>query len=86
MTEIKDCLPEAARRHFINLRNIRLDAETGKYRERLVKLRTQIAARSQGRSGWQEMEEWKYKEELSDALAAGYIQDALKPVSCMTSR
>lgn len=78
MTEIKDCLPESVRKHFIDLRNIRLEAETAKYRERLVKLRAQIATRNQGRSGWQEMEEWKYKEELSDALATGYVQDALE--------
>jgi hypothetical protein len=51
MTEIKDCLPEGARKHFIDLRNIRLEAETGKYRERLRDLRAQIAARNQGRSG-----------------------------------
>jgi hypothetical protein len=78
MTEIKDCLPEAARKHFINLRNIRLEAETGRYRTRLSELRTQLAAKGQGRSGWQEMEEWKYKEELSDALATGYVQDAIE--------
>lgn len=78
MTEIKDCLPEAARKHFINLQNIRLEAETGRYRTRLSELRAQLAAKGQGRSGWQEMEEWKYKEELSDALATGYIQDAIE--------
>jgi hypothetical protein len=78
MTEIKDCLPEGARRHFINLRNIRLGAETARYRERLTELRAQLAAKGQGRSGWQEMEEWKYKEELSDEFATGYIQDAIE--------
>jgi hypothetical protein len=77
MSEIKDCLPEAARKYFINLRNIRLQAETTKYQARLGALRGELAAKSQGRSGWQEMEEWKYKEEMSDALAAGYVQDAL---------
>jgi hypothetical protein len=49
-----------------------------KYRERLRELRAQIVARNQGRSGWQEMEEWKYKEELGVSLAKGYIQDALE--------
>jgi hypothetical protein len=78
MTEIKDCLPEVARKHFIDLRNIRLEAETAKYHQRLSQLRHEIAARSQGRSGWQEMEEWKYKEELSNNLAVGYVQDALE--------
>ena len=78
MTEIKDCLPEDARKHFINLRNIRLGAEKARYRQRLSELRAQLAAKGQGRSGWQEMEEWKYKEELSDALATGYIQDAIE--------
>jgi len=78
MTEIKDCLPEAARKYFIDLRNIRLKAETDRYQQRLTELRVQLAARGQGRSGWQEMEEWKYKEELSNALATGYIQDAIE--------
>jgi hypothetical protein len=78
MTEIKDCLPELARKHFIDLRNIRLEADTGKYMARLIELRAQIAARNQGRSGWQEMEEWKYKEELWDSLAKGYVEDAFE--------
>jgi hypothetical protein len=82
MGEIKDCLPEGARKHFIDLRNIRLEAETEKYRERLVELRPQIAAMNQGRSGWQEMEEWKYKEELSDALATGMFRMPFKPANC----
>jgi hypothetical protein len=78
MTEIMNCLPEGARKHFIDLRNIRLEAETARYRARLTELRAQIAAKNQGRSGWQEMEEWKYKEELSDSLATGYVQDAFE--------
>jgi len=81
MTEIKDCLPQEARKHFINLRNIRLEAESGAYRKRLVELRSQIAARNQGRSGWQELEEWKYKEEMSNNLATGYVQDAFDTCS-----
>jgi hypothetical protein len=77
MSEIKDCLPEATRKYFINLRNIRLEAETNKYQERLAALREELAAKNQGRSGWQEMEEWRYKEEMSDSLATGFVQDAL---------
>jgi hypothetical protein len=78
MSEMMHCLPEGARRHFINLRNIRLTAETSKHRQRLANLRAELAAKGQhGRSGWQEMEEWKYAEELSDNLATGYVDDAL---------
>jgi hypothetical protein len=77
MIEIKDCLPEVARKHFIDLRNIHLQAETARYQQRLTQLRAQLAAKGQGRSGWQAMEEWKYKEELSNALATGYVQDAI---------
>lgn len=73
MTEIKDCLPENGRKHFIDLRNIWLEAEAARYRERVTQLRAQIAARNQGRSGWQEMEEWKYKEELSD-ISVGWVR------------
>lgn len=57
MTEIKDCLPESARRHFINLRNDRDATEIKKFQARLREFRGQIAARNQGRSGLQEMEE-----------------------------
>jgi hypothetical protein len=78
MSEIKDCLPEGARKHFIDLRNIRLEAETGKYRDRLRELRSRNASGNQVRSGVQEMEEWKYKEELWDSLAKGYVEDAFE--------
>jgi len=36
MTEIKDCLPDNARKHFINLRNVRLETETNKMQQRLA--------------------------------------------------
>ena len=69
MTEIKNCLPETAWTHFIDLRNIRLSAGTNKYQQRLQNLRAELAAKGQGRSGWQEMEEWKYKVELLDDVS-----------------
>ncbi|HXY24473.1 MAG TPA: hypothetical protein VEI73_07460 [Candidatus Acidoferrum sp.] len=78
MTEIKDCLPANTRKHFIDLRNIRLGVEIARYQERVTQLRAQIAARNQGRSGWQEMEEWKCKEEFLNSLATGYVQDAFE--------
>lgn len=78
MTEIMNCLPEGARRHFIDRRNIRLEAERDRYHKRLEDLRAQMAARQQGRSGWQELEEWKYKEEYSNSLAMGFGQDAFE--------
>lgn len=73
-----NCLPEGTRKHFIDRRNIRLESETAKYKARLSELRAQFAAEGQGRSGWQDLEEWKYKEELSNSLATGYAQDALE--------
>ena len=76
LTEIIDCLPPTARRYFIDLRNNQLGRETERYQTRLKDLRAQLAARNQGRSGWQEVEEWKYKEEMLDSLAIGYVQDA----------
>jgi hypothetical protein len=78
MIEIKDCLPEVARKHFVNLFNIRLRTERAAYEERLTQLRGQLSAKGQGRSGWQEMEEWKYREEFSNALAKGHVQDAME--------
>ena len=77
MTEIKDCLPEGARKHFINLRNVQLESETAKYQARLKEFRGQLAAQNMlGRWGGQETEEWKFKEELRDSLATGFVQDA----------
>jgi hypothetical protein len=77
MLEIKDCLPEAARKHFVNLRNVRVATETTKYQERLRAFRVQLAVQNMpGSSGGQQMEEWKFKEELRDSLATGDVQDA----------
>jgi hypothetical protein len=78
MTEIKDCLPEGSRKHFIDLRNVRLERETGKYTDRLRELRSRNAFGNQVRSGVQEMQEWKYKEELWHSLAKGYVEDAFE--------
>jgi hypothetical protein len=78
MTEIKDCLPENARRHFIDRRNVRSHNETEKYQLRLSEFRAQMAARNQGRSGLQQAQEWTFKQELSERLAAGYVEDALE--------
>jgi hypothetical protein len=80
MTEIKDCLPELARKHFINLRNIRLGQETEKYQTRLQTFRGEMAARGLLRSGSQELQEWKFKEEKIDALATGYTEDAIATI------
>jgi hypothetical protein len=78
MTEMMNCLPEGARRYFNDLQNIRRAAEATKYQGRLTSLREDLAAKNQqGRSGLQEMEEWRYGEEMFDTLAMGYAQDAL---------
>jgi hypothetical protein len=77
MIEIKDCLPhEHAKKHFIDLRNIRLESERKKLGEHLGQLRTQLAAQGIRRSGPQELQAWQFKEEMFDALAMGYIRDA----------
>src|SRR5262249_17787524 len=78
MGEIKNCLPENARKHFINLLNLRLEAETASYRKRLSELRLQVAARNQGRTGWQAIQEWNFGQALSDSLAIGYLEDAVE--------
>jgi len=78
MTEIKDCLPEHTRVHFINLRNIRLEAETAKYRSRLGEFRNQQAARGSIFSSASVMQQWKFAEELHANLATGYVEDAFE--------
>jgi hypothetical protein len=79
MTEIKDCLPEHTRKHFINLRNVRLESETAQYQERLRQFRAELAAKNMlNRWGGQAVEEWRYKQELYDSLATGHVQDAFE--------
>jgi len=86
MAEVKDCLPQSAQKHFINLRNVRQEAEIEKYQARLREIRGQMAARGLIRSGMQHAQEWKVKEEHLETLATEYVHAALKPASCMTSR
>jgi hypothetical protein len=76
--EIKDCLPPHVRAHFINLRNIRLEAETAKYGSRLGEFRNQQAARGSILSGASVMQQWKFAEELHANLATGYVDDAFE--------
>lgn len=78
MTEVKDCLPEHARLHFINLRNARGETKREEFEARLREFRGQIAARNQGPSGVQVMEEWKYKKEFVESLATVYVEAALE--------
>jgi len=74
MIEIKDCLPhDDAKKHFIDLRNIRLESERKKLNERVGELRLQLAAQGIRRSGPSELRAWQFKEEMFDALAMGYI-------------
>jgi hypothetical protein len=78
MTEIKDCLPTVeAKRHFTDLRNIRLEAETATFQAKLRESRAQMAARGIGRSGAQELQAWQFKEGMFDALLVGFMQDAI---------
>jgi hypothetical protein len=78
MTEIKDCLPPHVRKHFIDLRNIRLEAETAKYTSRLGAFRNQQAASGSILSGGSVMQQWKFAEELHENLATGYVEDAFE--------
>jgi hypothetical protein len=79
MTEIKDCLPQHVRKHFISLRNVRLEAERAKYEARLREFRAQLAAQNMlDRWGGQAAKEWEYKQEFHDNLAIGYVEDAFE--------
>jgi hypothetical protein len=76
MTEIRNCLPESTRRHYIDQRNIRLESEQAKYTAKVAELRGQVAAMGIIRSGPHEVRIWKCKEEFLNNLAIGYLQDA----------
>lgn len=56
-----------------------MESESAKYQERLTKFRADLAAKNMlNRWGGQAVEEWKYKQELHDYLALGYVQDAFE--------
>lgn len=74
---MEHCLPDHARRHFINLRGLRLERDLRDYQARLRDFRSEWAAKSAVRLGWQDAKEWKMSEEYLDALASGYVQDAI---------
>src|SRR6478735_5600007 len=78
MTEVKDCLPQEARTHFINLRNVRQEAATEKYQAQLREIRGQMATQGLARSGMQQVQEWKVKEEHLESLATEYVQAAIE--------
>src|SRR5437763_68079 len=78
MTEIKDCLPESARKHFIDRRNVRSETATERYQSRLRELRSQMAARGQARSGLEQVQEWEIQQEHLERLATGYVEAALE--------
>jgi hypothetical protein len=75
MIEIKDCLPQHAVPHFINLRNVRLERERKLYQQKLGESRAQAAARGVINSGFQQLAEWQLKDTMHEAIATGYVED-----------
>lgn len=75
MSEIKDCLPQHAVQHFVALSGIRIDFEAKSYQQKLTQSRAQAAAVGQLRSGSQELWEWELKQNQSNAIATGLVED-----------
>lgn len=78
MSEITDCLPHQTKKHYINLRNIHQESGIERYQSGLRSLKADLAARGLTNSGMMVAGEWRLKEELSDALAEGFLQAAFE--------
>src|SRR5271157_2160149 len=77
MIEVKDCLPENARKHFLNLRNVRQEEEIKAFQSKIKNLRAESAAKGALRSGWQLQAEWDLTESYLNSLASGFVDDAI---------
>jgi hypothetical protein len=78
MSDIQNCLPQFARRHYIRVRNQKSEEARSAYRAKLTGLRAQANARGGLRSGFQELAEWKLTEELVGLLAYGQFEAAVE--------
>ncbi len=75
MSEIKDCLPQRAVPHFVALSSMRIDSEARSYQQKLAESRAQAAAHGRAKSGGQELREWELKQNQSNAIATGLVED-----------
>jgi hypothetical protein len=77
MSDIVSILPENARKHYINLRNMRDSSELQQYNEQLRELKGAAAARGMVGSGWFMKQTSDLQKNLVDSTVYGFIEDAL---------
>jgi hypothetical protein len=78
MTEIQNCLPEHARRFFIQARNLRWEASSQAYRAELADSRSTAAARGTLKSGMQMAADWQITHRHMGDRAFEYFEAAVE--------
>jgi hypothetical protein len=81
MSEIVNCLPSQARRHFLRLKNDKTEKARALHTRALEDLRRESAARGALNSGHQLMKEWELAEKLISDLTFGYFDSAIETCS-----
>jgi len=75
---IEQCLPPQSRQFYIRVRAQKHEEAMAVYRERLIGLRSENAARGSLLSGGQLLAEWQLSETLIGAMATGLLEAALE--------
>ena len=76
MSDLVSILPGEIRKHFINMKNVR-DGHDGSYAARLDELNGMAAEKNLFHSGWYLKQRSELKTQFADALAYGYMEEAL---------
>ncbi len=77
MSDLVSILPGETRKHFINMKNVRDAHERELDAKRLDELNGMAAERRMFHSGWYLEQRSKLRTQFADALAYGYIEEAL---------
>ena len=77
MSDIPSILPTEARKHYINLRNMRDSRELKEYNHKFMELKTDLAARGLVRSGRFMKQSSDLQKQAIDLTVHGYVEDAL---------
>src|SRR5690242_9485874 len=77
MRDFKDCVPADARAYYNELFKQRTTTERAKYDVKLATIRNALAAQGIRSSGHADKASWEARADFLDALAIGYVEDAL---------
>lgn len=77
MSDLVDMLPGETRKHFINMRNVRDAHERDLDAKRVDELNRTAAEKNLFQSGWYLQQRSELRTQFADALAYGYVEEAL---------